>query len=368
MNVRPPKIVAELVRWCIPSADREHVLGDLHERLQSAGDRPGWQYALDALSTVPLVVWSRMRRVASQPGFRAQAMMVVVAFFTAAFRRGGADPSSFFIEQHGLRNIALPVIAALLSLLIGDTYGDPVPEPAHHLRRTAAAIATAWLAILAVDRSIPSWALPQPIVPRALVLGFLLVSWARFFFAFRGLESALDRAMPQTASGIRERALQLEEAIRRRTRLGYAITIFVAVACVWMLRLAQHPLQRAGMALIVFASLYLARQISRYRSGPAPVDTSYEGWLSFYRDELARQRDFHRGKAFWIRLAMSIPGPLLFSLGAVATHPTGARRATITAVVFLALAATSVPVNFRAARRYERRLREAAAADQHESR
>ncbi len=57
MRSRPSKTAEAIVAIFLPPACREEVLGDLHERYRSPG-----QYALDAIRTVPLVIYSRIIR------------------------------------------------------------------------------------------------------------------------------------------------------------------------------------------------------------------------------------------------------------------------------------------------------------------
>jgi hypothetical protein len=63
MNVKPPKLAEAIVRWLLPSACVEHVLGDLQERMQAAEPTAaGRQYILEALVTVPSVIFGQIRR------------------------------------------------------------------------------------------------------------------------------------------------------------------------------------------------------------------------------------------------------------------------------------------------------------------
>ncbi|HEV3039193.1 MAG TPA: serine hydrolase [Candidatus Angelobacter sp.] len=57
MRSRPSKTAETIVAVFVPPTCREEVLGDLHERYRSPG-----QYALDAMRTVPLVIYSRTIR------------------------------------------------------------------------------------------------------------------------------------------------------------------------------------------------------------------------------------------------------------------------------------------------------------------
>jgi FtsH-like protein len=60
MHCRPSKTAEAIVAVFLPPSCREVVLGDLHERYRSPG-----QYALDAMRTVPMVIYSRITRTKS---------------------------------------------------------------------------------------------------------------------------------------------------------------------------------------------------------------------------------------------------------------------------------------------------------------
>ena len=91
MNSGPPKTVEALVAVLVPPACREEVLGDLHERYRSAA-----QYSLDAASTVPLVILSRIHRTADSRALLIQAFAFYASFLAAAWIDGGALVCSGF--------------------------------------------------------------------------------------------------------------------------------------------------------------------------------------------------------------------------------------------------------------------------------
>ena len=80
--------------------------------------------------------------------------------------------------------------------------------------------------------------------------------------------------------------------------------------------------------------------------------------LAFHREELARQRDFHRGWRLWTRLLLLVPGPQLFFLGFSREHPEVATTILFVAIAALVLAIAAVPVNLQLARGYQRQLEE----------
>lgn len=323
MEITPPPLIVAFVRAFIPPDDREHVLGDLEERLRSRSSaRPALRYLFDAMQTIPLVVWSRMRRVIAHPLFIMQALMLFSGFVAAALGTRVIDGFTFLVTEEGLLRISTPILVALFALLLGDTYGAPSHRlPWNHLKSVGLALGAAWAADL-LARTLPfPWSLPRPIMVRGLVFGFLSVTWARFVFAFRGIEQQLDVQVLKTLGGLRAHAQRLEDGIRRRNLFAYMISLVLIVGFVRIATLALNLIQGVGAGLVVAAAIYLAHQVSQYRPAALPLDADYDASLQLYRDELTRQRDFHRGSAFWVRLAVLLAGPLLIALGLLSRTP-----------------------------------------------
>jgi len=74
-----------VIRLLIPPACREHVLGDLWERYTSPR-----QYVVDALRTLPFVIWSQIRRT-SDPLLLAMQVLPAFVFFGGLAGKPGAD-------------------------------------------------------------------------------------------------------------------------------------------------------------------------------------------------------------------------------------------------------------------------------------
>jgi hypothetical protein len=116
MNSRPPKAVETLVAVLVPPACREEVLGDLHERYKSAS-----QYGLDAASTVPLVILSRIHRTADSQALLIQAFAFYVSFLFAAWLNGAA----LLRDEWGLMRLAAPAAVAMVGVMLADAYASP---------------------------------------------------------------------------------------------------------------------------------------------------------------------------------------------------------------------------------------------------
>src|SRR5271169_6684064 len=100
----PPRSLETLVGLFIPPACREVVLGDLHERYISLP-----RYVADVLTTVPLVILSRIRRTTDFQVLLMEAFVLYLSFW-------GADrfeEAAFLIDRLGLLRIAIPAATAL---------------------------------------------------------------------------------------------------------------------------------------------------------------------------------------------------------------------------------------------------------------
>ena len=147
--------------------------------------------------------------------------------------------------------------------------------------------------------------------------------WAALFWAlgsatalFRGLEAPMTNL-----SDVFARTQALMKKIRRRTLKGYAVCFVVIVSFGWFVFIFPNPLQRVGSGLTLVATLYVAYQLYERRNRKLPSETQPSACTAFYRTELERQRDFHRGPSFWSRLVIGVPGYLLFCVGFAMAQP-----------------------------------------------
>jgi hypothetical protein len=116
MRSGPSKFAETIVGVLLPPACREEVLGDLHERYRSPG-----QYAFEALCTVPLVILSRIRRIADPQVLLMHAFAAYLSFLGAAELRDRA----LLIDQWGLLRLATPAIMIVLGMMLEDAYAGP---------------------------------------------------------------------------------------------------------------------------------------------------------------------------------------------------------------------------------------------------
>lgn len=117
MSSGPSKLAEAVVAMVVPPGCREEVLGDLHERFTSP-----WQYSVDAVLTVPLVILSRMRRIADPQILVIQAFGLYMSFLGATWLGEGAVPRAPWL----LLRIAIPAALAMLGMILDDTYASRV--------------------------------------------------------------------------------------------------------------------------------------------------------------------------------------------------------------------------------------------------
>jgi hypothetical protein len=127
----------------------------------------------------------------------------------------------------------------------------------------------------------------------------------------------------------------------------------------WFIVIFPNLIQRIGAALTVIGTGYVGYQlvlIRRRPDGANKAEIEPLASLKFYRGELERQRDFHRGLWFWSRLVIFATGPLIFIIGSAIAHPARAKSMYLNAVVFVLLGFLAVPLNLGRARKYQREI------------
>lgn len=191
-------------------------------------------------------------------------------------------------------------------------------------------------------------------------MDFVEGDWAALFWAL-GSATALFRHLEAPMSNLSDvfsRTQALMKEIKKRTLVGYAACFLVIVAFGRFIFIFPSPLERVGSGLTVAATFYLVYQLHERRNRKLPFEVQSSACTAFYRTELERQRDFHRGSWFWSRLVIMIPGYVLFLIGFAMAHPESARSMTIIGACFLALCVVAVPLNLRRSGKYQRQLDE----------
>jgi hypothetical protein len=161
---------------------------------------------------------------------------------------------------------------------------------------------------------------------------------------------------------IRKRSELLDNRIRRRNLIGLAIGFFEAVWFSVFVFIVPNLVHRIGYFLLVLGCGYLVYQLLLNKLQQAAVVRAGEMGnkvsIEFYRAELGRQRDFHRGSRFWSRMVMLALGPLVF-FGFAIAHPQSDRFLwLVVSALLLLLLIRAVPLNLRRAQRYQAQIKE----------
>jgi hypothetical protein len=215
MEPGPSRFAEAVVGFLLPPAAREHVLGDLCERYISP-----LQYFADALSTVPLVIVSRIRRTADTQVLLMHAFALYLSFLSAAWC---VDWRSLAAEW-GLLRPAIPSAIALVFLVLADAYANPAKRSRLRPVRgavLAVGLAFASQAILAAGNA--DLAEPRPVMIRGGGIGLLLVATLRLLFP-----PFEDR--PQGATGPAFWLRQTLEPIQISRRTSFMLKCLAAVA------------------------------------------------------------------------------------------------------------------------------------------
>jgi hypothetical protein len=170
-------------------------------------------------------------------------------------------------------------------------------------------------------------------------------------------QSQSEGTGPMSIDELRKRLQELERKMRARTRGGYLVCGFLVLASIWWMTLIPNAFNQIGSVLTVFGVGVLAWQIHSVRTRTnAAAESGTRASLEFYRDELRRQRDFHRGRSFWTRLLALIPGPILVLLGFHQANHNLAGMLIVEGITFALLLLAAIPLNLTLARRYQRQL------------
>ena len=119
MNTALSRSAEDFVASFLPPACREEVLGDLWESCKSPAD-----YLASALSVIPRVIFSQIRRNTNSWVFLLTSCAIVFSFIAGS---AGFSPDL----AHPLLRLAIPIIPALLSLLICNGFA-PIEERRLH--------------------------------------------------------------------------------------------------------------------------------------------------------------------------------------------------------------------------------------------
>jgi hypothetical protein len=184
--------------------------------------------------------------------------------------------------------------------------------------------------------------------------------WKALLWAIGSLRVLFVRQTrePASLSDIPAAAKDLADRMTQRTWLGSVSVVGMAFFFGRYSLHAPNTLQRIGATLLVVALLYMLLQLVTGRPRRVAPTADLFAQSMQYRSELIRERDFHRGRSFWSRLVILIPGFILLSVGGMVTNPSTLHNQVIQLAFFFLFILLAIPNNVRFAKRYSRQLRE----------
>jgi hypothetical protein len=192
----PPKSLEKVISFCLPAPCRDVVLGDLQERYTSVRG-----YLLDALSVVPLVILSRMRRESDPQVLLIEGLVLTLSFMAAAW----LNDSAFLNDSWALVQLAVPAAVALIVVLFADVYGDPTRSSrVSSLKAPMIGLALTLVLCDAVLRSVAGLTIPRSILVQGSLLSVFLLSGIRLLLspvAERKLGPAMAGNLPEKWNG-----------------------------------------------------------------------------------------------------------------------------------------------------------------------
>jgi hypothetical protein len=151
------------------------------------------------------------------------------------------------------------------------------------------------------------------------------------------------------------------ESRKLRTGLGLRNWFVAGVCCTiiagygFFFVFSKTALERIGSVLSIAGAVNVIVQFIRRPARPMPDSSAIES-ICFYRAELERHRDFHRGKGINSWLLPFLPGPMIFNIAFALDRPIFAPIVALQMAAFLVIAAIVVPLNLSMARKYQRRI------------
>ena len=346
LEVRPPALVDAVIRLLIPPACREHVLGDLWERYTSPR-----QYVVDALRTLPFVIWSQIRRTLDPLPLAMQVLPAFV-FFGGLVGKPGADGGPAWLRA------VIPAIAVAVAMVLRDAYYWPKYPSSRQ------AVLDAGLAVASAFASQGALAILWPeltLAPREVLMGgfgtFLAVFSLRAAAPDRGFRSPVSANGSLSVDDFFRDTQEFERRIRQRNRREILAGVLVILGFGVDLWRGPNPMARVGCALEMAGALFIIYRI-RTRAMPSsiPLDTPQAHAVAAYRRELQVQRDLLRTVTSWYLLPL-LPGAAVLMLGQALAlaQPAPALRVF---VFFLLFCVLTRQLNQRGARRLQDKIDE----------
>jgi hypothetical protein len=164
-----------------------------------------------------------------------------------------------------------------------------------------------------------------------------------------------SNAVEVSPEQLRSEAGKLRKGVRLRNSFVVGVCCIIIAAYSLFAFRSKTTLERVGSVLSVAGAANVIVQFLRRPARKMPDFGAIES-TRFYRAELERHRDFHRGKGITSWLLPVLPGPILFNVAFALDRPMFASIVKLQMAVFLMAAAVVIPLNLRTAGKFQRRI------------
>ena len=170
-----------------------------------------------------------------------------------------------------------------------------------------------------------------------------------------------DSKFSMKPDDIQRKFSQLQVSLRRRKYFAYVICSGELIWFAWWLIFTTQPIVvRIAFLLIILGMNFLGGQIwldnrDRQKALENSDAAGQTNCVDFYRAELVRQRNFHRGVWFWSRFVALIPGLLLVGLWST-IKGNGVQDGGSGLVVLIATPIIAIWRNYRLSRKHQQQI------------
>jgi len=312
VGAQPPETLEKLVRWLVPAASREHVLGDLNERYRSPG-----KYLVDALCVLPFVIASQVRRSSNLPRVIVRAFVLWYGAFL------GTRQESWWVAT-------LPTVLATVALILRDAYRPTAPSSPSPTPPLAAAfdIALVCACVLMTETAAALWA-PELLLSRqALVFGVPFGCMVLFILRVQNpprsiwaTPAAMSLSYAELVTEVRGYEAVWQRALRIEMAMSIALVVLTPLVCFAFPWIAPGPIGQLGFAIIAAGALSVALLLhKRWRLEKVPDGLTFAETLASYRQSLQLRVERSRTHVWWYLVPILL-GPMVLVLGPFLWHP-----------------------------------------------
>jgi hypothetical protein len=171
-----------------------------------------------------------------------------------------------------------------------------------------------------------------------------------------------DTKFSMEPDDIQKKFSRLQARLRRRKYFAYVVCSGESIIFAWWLIFTTPPIViRIGFLLIILGMNFLGGQIwldnrERQKALENSGAVGQTNCVDFYRAELVRQRNFHRGLWFWSRMVALLPGLLLMGIWSTIKGVQDGGSGVIVLIATPILAILAVWLNYRLSRKHQRQI------------